>query len=172
MPVTKSVKIPVFYVSYGKNTGYKTFLCHAGIHKTLYICRLIWLRSSVRYLVTNLAGHLDLAGFYFSKCPANSKPPAFSSCDLHHKPKFKYNIFSWDWTRAPTDRMWTLYQWAMESIDNLIFRFNLTTRVQTCFGGFFSIFLTQFLLLLLLLCTKTPNIISSQGLKQLFRFFL
>jgi hypothetical protein len=31
------------------------------------------------YLVTNLAGHLDFAGFYFSKCPANSKPPAFSS---------------------------------------------------------------------------------------------
>jgi hypothetical protein len=28
------------------------------------------------YLVTNLAGHLDLAGFYFSKCPANSKCPA------------------------------------------------------------------------------------------------
>jgi hypothetical protein len=23
------------------------------------------------YLVTNLAGHLDLAGFYFSECPAN-----------------------------------------------------------------------------------------------------
>ncbi len=23
------------------------------------------------YLVTNLAGHLDLAGFNFSKCPAN-----------------------------------------------------------------------------------------------------
>jgi hypothetical protein len=39
------------------------------------------------YQVTNFAGHLDLAGhfdfagFYFSKCPANSKPPAFSSCD-------------------------------------------------------------------------------------------
>ncbi len=31
------------------------------------------------YLVTNLAGHLDFAGFYFSKCPANSKPPANSS---------------------------------------------------------------------------------------------
>jgi hypothetical protein len=37
------------------------------------------------YLVTNLpghldfAGHLELAGFYFSKCPTNSKPPAFSS---------------------------------------------------------------------------------------------
>ena len=28
------------------------------------------------YLVTNLAGHLDFAGFYFSKCPANSKYPA------------------------------------------------------------------------------------------------
>jgi hypothetical protein len=23
------------------------------------------------YLVTNFTGHLDLAGFYFSKCPAN-----------------------------------------------------------------------------------------------------
>jgi hypothetical protein len=39
------------------------------------------------YLVTNLAGqldfagHLDFAGFYFSKCPANSKPRAFSSDD-------------------------------------------------------------------------------------------
>jgi hypothetical protein len=31
------------------------------------------------YLVTNLAGHLDFAGFYFYKCPANSKPPANSS---------------------------------------------------------------------------------------------
>jgi hypothetical protein len=35
------------------------------------------------YLVTNFARHLDIAGhldlvrFYFSKCPANSKPPAF-----------------------------------------------------------------------------------------------
>jgi hypothetical protein len=34
------------------------------------------------YIVTNLAGHLelaghlDLAGFYFSECPANSKCPA------------------------------------------------------------------------------------------------
>ncbi len=28
------------------------------------------------YLVTNLAGHLDLAGFYFSKCSANFKCPA------------------------------------------------------------------------------------------------
>jgi hypothetical protein len=28
------------------------------------------------YLVTNLAGYLDLAGFYFSKYPANSKCPA------------------------------------------------------------------------------------------------
>jgi hypothetical protein len=28
------------------------------------------------YLVTNLAGHLDLVGFYFSKCPAYSKCPA------------------------------------------------------------------------------------------------
>jgi hypothetical protein len=34
------------------------------------------------YLVTNLAGHLDLAGFYFSNCPAYSKPPpVFSSSD-------------------------------------------------------------------------------------------
>ncbi len=31
------------------------------------------------YLVVNLAGHLDFAGFYFSKCPSNSKPPANSS---------------------------------------------------------------------------------------------
>jgi hypothetical protein len=28
------------------------------------------------YLEPNLAGHLELAGFYFSKCPANSKCPA------------------------------------------------------------------------------------------------
>jgi hypothetical protein len=41
------------------------------------------------YLVTNLAGHLDIAGFYFSKCPANSKP------HFHlMKPKFKYNDFA------------------------------------------------------------------------------
>ncbi len=26
------------------------------------------------YLVTNLAGHLDLAGFYYSKCPAKFVP--------------------------------------------------------------------------------------------------
>jgi hypothetical protein len=56
------------------------------------------------YLVTNFAGHLDLAGFYFSKCPANSKCPAkfviryqyrpsFSSCD-GGRPKFKYNVFA------------------------------------------------------------------------------
>ena len=52
-------------------------LCHAGIHKTLFICY----DNDPWYLVTNFAGHLDLAGFYFSKCPANSKSPAFSSCD-------------------------------------------------------------------------------------------
>jgi hypothetical protein len=51
-------------------------LCHAGCYD-----------NDPWYLVTNLAGHLDfaghldLAGFYFSKCPANSKPPAFSSHD-------------------------------------------------------------------------------------------
>jgi hypothetical protein len=27
-----------------------------------------------------LVGHLDLAGFYFSTCPANTKLPTFSSC--------------------------------------------------------------------------------------------
>ncbi len=35
------------------------------------------------YLVTNLAGHLDLAGFYFSKCPAKfvyCYKTAYSSC--------------------------------------------------------------------------------------------
>jgi hypothetical protein len=42
------------------------------------------------YLATNLAGHLDLAGFYFPKCPANSKQPAFS------EPKFKYIGFAWN----------------------------------------------------------------------------
>jgi hypothetical protein len=43
-------------------------LCHVAIHKTL--------NNNHWYLVTilaghlELAGHLDLAGFYFSKCPA------------------------------------------------------------------------------------------------------
>jgi hypothetical protein len=29
-----------------------------------------WYDNNHWYLETNLAGHLDLAGFYFSKCPA------------------------------------------------------------------------------------------------------
>jgi hypothetical protein len=49
------------------------------------------------YLVTNLAGHLDLAGFYFSKGPANSKCPAKFATGPHihlvmGKPKFKYKF--------------------------------------------------------------------------------
>jgi hypothetical protein len=42
------------------------------------------------YLVTNLAGHLDLAGFYFSKYPANF------NLVIWREPKFKYNVFAWD----------------------------------------------------------------------------
>jgi hypothetical protein len=31
--------------------------------------------------------------------------------------KFEYNVFAWDcWTRAPPDKMWTLYHWAMKDI--------------------------------------------------------
>ncbi len=76
-------------------------LCHAGIHKTLYIYRL---------MITNLAGHLDLAGFYFSKCPANSKPPAFSSCDGGSP---SLNILVWpghDHAPPPPVRKLMLYQ--------------------------------------------------------------
>ncbi len=70
-------------------------VCRATGHKIFY-ATLAYIRHFIFagcydndpwYLVTNFAGHLDLAGhfdlagFYFSKCPANSKPPAFSSCD-------------------------------------------------------------------------------------------
>ncbi len=30
--------------------------------------------------------------------------------------KFVYNVFAWDWTRAPPDKMWTLYHWDMKDI--------------------------------------------------------
>jgi hypothetical protein len=60
------------------------------MHKSKIICSVAYIRHFIFagcydndpwYLVTNFAGHLDLAGFYFFKCPANSKPPAFLSCD-------------------------------------------------------------------------------------------
>jgi hypothetical protein len=63
------------------------------------------------YLVTNLsgyldlAGHLDLAEFYFSKCSANSKFPAKFVTRYQvqarifilrwRKPKFRYIVFAW-----------------------------------------------------------------------------
>ncbi len=31
--------------------------------------------------------------------------------------KLEY-LFAWDWTRAPPDKMWTLYHWAMKDIQN------------------------------------------------------
>ncbi len=51
------------------------------------------------YLVTNFAGHLDFAGFYFSKCPAKFvtryqvQALIFSSCD-GGRPNFKYIDFA------------------------------------------------------------------------------
>ncbi len=117
--------------------------------------------NSPWYLVTNLpghldlVGHLDLAGFYFSKCPAYSKCPAKSVSRYQvldcivilwwRKPKLKYNLFPWAWTPAPPDRKLTLYQWAMDAILILYFRFYLTTRPHSCCGGFFSIVLAHFL---------------------------
>jgi hypothetical protein len=53
------------------------------------------------YLVKNLAGHLDLAGFYFSK--------------WERELKFKYNGFDLALTRAPPDRKLTLYQEAIKA---------------------------------------------------------
>jgi hypothetical protein len=59
-------------------------VCRATGHKNYY-ATLPYIRhfrfagcydNNHWYLVTNLPGHLDLAGFYFSKCPANSKCPA------------------------------------------------------------------------------------------------
>jgi len=38
------------------------------------------------YLATNLAGHLDLAGCYFSKCPANFKCPSNPSVNVTNLP--------------------------------------------------------------------------------------
>ncbi len=38
---------------------------------TLYLQAVTW------YLVTNLAGHLDLAEFYVSKCPTKFNRPHF-----------------------------------------------------------------------------------------------
>jgi hypothetical protein len=90
----------IFFFSSLREEGLFSILCHAGIHKTLHICRFYATLAYIRhfifagcydndpwYLVTNLGGHLgltghlDLAGFYFSKCAANSKLPAFSSDD-------------------------------------------------------------------------------------------
>ncbi len=55
-------------------------ILHIYIYATLaYIRHFIFADcydNNPCYLVTNLAGHLDFAGFYFSKCPANSKCPA------------------------------------------------------------------------------------------------
>ena len=60
VPMNTIILIYNFEGGRNKNgRGQGKHLCHAGIHKTLYICR-----------------HLDFAGFYFSKCPANSKCPA------------------------------------------------------------------------------------------------
>ncbi len=96
--------------------------------------------------------HLDLAGFYFSKFPANSKCPTkfVTRYQLQanlwwRKPKFKYIEFAWAWTRTPHERMLTLYHWAMEAIHIFCLRFYLSTRAHSSFGGFFSIVLAHFL---------------------------
>ncbi len=106
------------------------------------------------YLVTNFAGHLDLAGFYFSNAPlilnaplnlllGTRYRPSFSSCD-GRRPNFKYIDFASAWTRAPPDRNLMLYQWAMDAIHILCLRFYLTSA-HSCFGGFFKIVLAHFL---------------------------
>ena len=108
------------------------------------------------YLVTNLAGHLDfaghleLAGFYFSKCPAKFvtrhqvQARIYILWWMKPKLKFKYIEFAWAWTAPPPDRKLTLYQWAMDAIHIMYFRFYLTMHAHSCFGGFFSNVLALF----------------------------
>ncbi len=48
--------------------------------------------------------------------------------------KCEYNVYAWDWTRAPPDKMWTLYHWAMKDIYSTVLT-NLTMLVT---GGYVS----------------------------------
>jgi hypothetical protein len=97
------------------------------------------------YLVTNLAGHLDLAGFYFSKCPAKFVTigtryrPAFSSCDLGSP---SLNIFTLPGLEhaPPPDRKLTLYQWAMDAILSYVLVLFKNTRTFMFWRIFSKIF--------------------------------
>jgi hypothetical protein len=99
------------------------------------------------HLVTNLAGHLDLAGFYFSKCPANDRDQDFFEL-YRYCPNLKIMIFSW-LEHAPlliccwcsTNELWRL-------------SFYLKTPALSYFLGFLQYFWRIF-------CKDTiPNIVT------------
>ncbi len=53
--------------------------------------------------------------------------------------KFEYNVYAWDWTRAPPDKMWMLYHWPWKIYSTVLT--NLTMLVTS---GYVSVPLLLF----------------------------